>query len=67
MSSVAKVTELSVRSEISFEDAIQTGVTRANQTLRNIQGAWVKGQKVEVVDGRIVAYQVMLEVTFVLE
>lgn len=67
MSSVAKVTELSVRSEVSFEDAIQAGVTRANQTLRNIQGAWVKGQKVEVVDGQIVAYQVMLEVTFVLD
>lgn len=67
MASVAKITELSVRSETSFEDAIQSGIERAGQTLRNIQGAWVKGQKVEVVDGRIVAYQVMLEVTFVLE
>lgn len=67
MSSVAKITELSVRSEKSFEDAVQVGVARASQTLRNVQGAWVKGQKVEVVDGRIVAYQVMLEVTFVLD
>ena len=67
MSSVAKITELSVRSETSFEDAIQAGIERAGQTLRNIQGAWVKGQKVEVVDGKIVAYQVMLEVTFVLD
>lgn len=67
MASVAKITELSVRSETSFEDAIQSGIERAGQTLRNIQGAWVKGQKIEVVDGRIVAYQVMLEVTFVLE
>ena len=67
MSSVAKITELSVRSEKSFEDAVQVGVARASHTLRNVQGAWVKGQKVEVVDGRIVAYQVMLEVTFVLD
>ena len=67
MSSVAKVTELSVRSETSFEDAIEAGIARASQTLRNVQGAWVKSQKVEVVDGKIVAYQVMLEVTFVLD
>ena len=36
-------------------------------TGRNISGAWVKDQKVEVTDGRISAYQVVLEVTFVLE
>lgn len=67
MSSVAKITELSIRSDTSFEDAITTGVARASQTLRNVQGAWVKEQKVEVADGRIVAYQVILEVTFVLD
>lgn len=67
MSSVAKITELSVRSETSFEDAIQAGIERAGQSLRNIQGAWVKSQKVEVVGGKIVAYQVILEVTFVLD
>lgn len=67
MASVAKITELSVRSETSFEDAITSGIARANQSLRNIQGAWVKDQKVEVTDGRIVAYQVILEVTFVLD
>lgn len=67
MASVAKVTELSVRSEIGFEDAIQAGVARANQTLRNVQGAWVKDHKVEIRDGKIVAYQVLLEVTFVLD
>ncbi len=66
-SSVAKITELSVRSETSFEDAIASGIARASQTLRNVSGAWVKDQKVEVKDGRIVAYQVMLEVTFVLD
>ena len=66
-STVAKITELSVRSEVSFEDAIAAGIARASQTLRNVSGAWVKGQKVEVKDGNIVAYQVMLEVTFVLD
>lgn len=67
MPSVAKITELSVRSEKSFEDAVQVGVARASQTLRNVQGAWVKEQKVEVADGKVVAYQVILQVTFVLD
>ena len=67
MASVASITHLSARSETGFEDAIRVGVERANQTLRNVSGAWVKDQKVEITDGRITAYQVVLEVTFVLE
>ncbi|WP_199422094.1 dodecin family protein [Actinotalea solisilvae] len=64
---VARVTQISSRSEVSFEDAVQGGIERATSTLRNVQGAWVKDQKVEVTDGRIVAYQVNLEITFVLD
>lgn len=64
---VARVTQISSRSEVSFEDAVQGGIERATATLRNVQGAWVKEQKVEVGNGRITAYQVMLEVTFVLD
>lgn len=65
--SVAKVTEISVNSTKSFEDAITTGITRANKTLRNISGAWVKEQKVVVSDGKITAFNVNLMVTFVLD
>jgi dodecin len=43
------------------------GIERANTTLRNVSGAWVKDQKVEIRDGQIVVYQVALEVTFVLD
>jgi flavin-binding protein dodecin len=67
MSSVARVTEISVRSEKSFEDAIQAGVNRANKTLRNVTSAWVKEQRVDVSNGRINGYQVNLLVTFVLD
>lgn len=67
MSSVARITQISARSEVSFEDAIKVGVERATATLRNVSGAWVKEQKVEVRDGAITVYQVMLEVTFVLD
>jgi dodecin len=65
--SVARVTELSVVSETSFEDAIQRGVARATSTLRGVQGAWIKDQNVEIEDNNITGYRVNMEVTFVLE
>lgn len=65
--SVARVTEISSTSETSFEDAIQSGIARATKTLRNVKGAWIKEQKVEVVDGRITKYVVNMLVTFVLD
>ncbi|MCU1545057.1 MAG: dodecin protein [Homoserinimonas sp.] len=67
MSSVARVTTINVRSDNSFEDAVAAGVERASRTLRGISGAWVKEQKVEVNDGTITAWSVVLEVTFVLD
>jgi flavin-binding protein dodecin len=65
--SVAKVTEISARSSKSFEDALQAGISRAGKTLRNINSAWVKEQRVEVRDGKIVNYQVNMMVTFTLD
>ena len=65
--SVATVTEISAISEKGFEDAIQQAMGRANKTLRNIQGAWVKDMNVMIEDGNITGYKVNLEVTFVLE
>jgi flavin-binding protein dodecin len=67
MNDVARITEITARSEKGFEDAIRVGLERAGKTLRNIEGAWVKEQKVEVNDGTISSYQVDLLVTFVLD
>lgn len=67
MASVARVTEIIARSETGFDDAIQTGIKRANESLRNLSGAWVKEQEVELSDGKITAYKVKLHVTFVLD
>ena len=64
--SVAKVIEISSRSERSFEDAIQKGIQKAGETVRNIQAAWVKEQQVDVTDGRISGYRVNLKVTFLI-
>jgi len=65
--SVAKVSEISARSEKSFEDAIKLGLARASKTLRNITSAWIKEQRVDISDGKITEYQVNLMVTFVLD
>lgn len=64
--SVARITEISSISQRSFEDAIVQGVERANKTLKNLRGAWVKEQEVTIDDGRISGYKVILKVTFVL-
>ena len=66
-STVARVTTITARSDKSFDDAVAAGIARSNETLRNVSGAWVKDQKVEVAGGKITAWQVTLEVTFVLE
>lgn len=63
---VAKVIEISSESAESFEDAIQQGIERAEKSVDNVRGAWVKEQKVHVEEGRIVAYRVDMMVTFVL-
>lgn len=65
--SVAKVTEISATSTKGFEDAIAAGIARATKTLKNVKGAWVNGQKVEIENGKITKYRVDLKVTFVLE
>jgi flavin-binding protein dodecin len=64
---VARVTEIIASSPKSFEDAVKRGVERANKTLQNVKGAWVKDQNVVIQDGKIKEYRVDLKVTFVLK
>ncbi len=65
--SVAKVIELSSTSSVSFEDAIQKGIEKAEESLRGVRGAWISEQKVDVEDGKIVDYRVIMRVSFVLD
>ena len=48
--SVAKTSEISASSSKSFEDAIQKGIKKMSETVKNIEGAWIKEQKVVVKD-----------------
>ena len=65
--SVARVTELSATSDQGFEDAVNMAVNRATQTLRNVEGAWVKDMNVLIENGNITGYKVNVAITFVLE
>jgi flavin-binding protein dodecin len=65
--SVAKVTEITATSTKSFEEAIKAGINRATKTLKNVKGAWIKGFKVEIENGKVRIYRVDMKVTFVLE
>jgi flavin-binding protein dodecin len=64
---VASLTEISAASPEGFEAVIREGIERANETLRNIQSAWVKDMNVLIEDGQIKSYKVNHLVTFVLE
>jgi flavin-binding protein dodecin len=64
---VASVTEISAISDRGFEHAIRAGIGRATETLRGVQGCWVKDMNVAISDGEITGYRVNLEITFLLE
>ena len=65
--SVAKVIELSSSSKKSIEDAVEEGVKRANDTIDNIEGVWVKDIQGVVKDGKVTEWRTNLKVTFLLK
>lgn len=64
--SVARTTEISSSSKKNFEAAIEKGIKRCAQTIENVEGAWIKEQKVVVKDGQVTEYRVTMKVSFVL-
>ena len=57
---------ISSTSTESFGDAVRKGIARADDTVKDVRGAWIKEQKVVVADGEIKEYRVDMKVTFVL-
>lgn len=64
--SVARTTEISASSSKSFEDAVKKGIKRFSETIKHVEGAWIKEQKVVVKNGDVSEYRVTMKVTFVL-
>ena len=65
--SVARVSEITAESKKGFNDAIEEGIKRANKTLKNVTGAWIRDQEVIIKEGKIKSYRVKMKVTFVLD
>lgn len=62
--SVVKVIEIMAKSKKSWEDATQTGISKASKSIKGIRSAWVKDQSVTVKDGNVQEYRVTLKVSF---
>ena len=65
--SVAKVIELTAASPDGIEAAVEEGITRADQTLDQIEGVWIKDIKAVVKNGKIAEWRVQMKVTFLLK
>ena len=63
---VYKIVDLVGSSPTSIEDAIQTAIGRASQTLRNLRWFEVMETRGHIEDGKVTHYQVMLRVGFTL-
>ena len=64
---VARVTKIIGSSPRGWQDAVNSGLKRANKTLRGVTGIHVMEQKAHVEKGKITEYRATIEVTFILE
>jgi flavin-binding protein dodecin len=46
---------------------VRVGISKSGESVRNIKGAWVAEQKVDVEGGKIVAFGVTLKISFVVD
>ena len=66
--SVSKVIELSSSSSKGVEDAVQSGLRKVAQTVKNIKGAWVNEIKVVTsADGTVTEWRVNMRINFIVD
>ena len=65
--STLKVIEVLSESDKSWEDAAQTAVTRANDTVRNVRSIYIKHLEAKVENGKIKKYRINGKISFTLE
>jgi hypothetical protein len=64
---VAKTIEIITSSAKGIEDAVQSGIAKVGETVKNIEGAWVKDTKAVVRNGSVTEWRVTLAVTFIVD
>jgi hypothetical protein len=64
--SVAKIIEINSSSASGLQDAVESGLKKTAETVKNIKGAWVNEIKVVTSDdGSITEWRVNLRVSFI--
>jgi flavin-binding protein dodecin len=64
---VYKMLELTGSSPVSIEEAVQTAIAKAHETVRNIQWFNVVETRGHVIDGKVAHWQVTVKLGFTLE
>jgi flavin-binding protein dodecin len=64
---VYKILELTGSSPTSIEDAVNTAIAKAGETVRNLQWFEVVETRGHIEDGKVAHWQVTLKVGFTLE
>jgi flavin-binding protein dodecin len=64
---VYRLSEIIGSSETGVDDAVRTAITKAAQTVRNIEWFEVKEVRGQVVDGEVAYFQVTLKIGFRVE
>lgn len=62
---IAKTIEITASSTSGIEDAVRSGIAKASETIKGIEGAWVKDTEVAVSNGKVTEWRVRLRVTFI--
>ncbi|MGH8172866.1 MAG: dodecin family protein [Rhodanobacteraceae bacterium] len=66
--SVSKVIELSSSSSKGIEDAVQKGLSKVSETVKNVKSAWVNEiRAITGEDGTVVEWRVNMRINFIVE
>ena len=61
---VAKTVEIISSSTENIEAAVRDGISKAGETIKGIESAWVKGTKAIIRDNKVVEWRVTIRLTF---
>jgi flavin-binding protein dodecin len=65
--SMLKVIEVLAESPDGFDQAAQTAVAKASETIRNIKSVYIKEMNAQVENGKITSYRVNAKISFQLD
>ena len=65
--SMLKVIEVLAESDRGWEDAAQSAVTQASESVREIKSIYIKDMEATVQNGKIAKYRINAKISFLLE